>query len=491
MHLSPPRALEPATPDGPESSSLQTPLAGLIRRPPVTCAPDTPLRAALEIIQTQGISAIVVAQDGHPLGIFSVRDLIGRVLLPGLDLGVPVRQVMTASPAALAPSDHAFEAAVLMARGDFRHVLVVQNGQLMGVLSERDLFALQRVGVTGIASRIQHARGLEPLRAAAGDIRSLAHNLSLQGATAEQLTHLISKLNDLLTARIIELERARQPAADAQVFCWLALGSEGRLEQTLHTDQDNGILFEPCPGQTAEAARAALLPFARAVNEALAACGFPLCKGGVMASNPKWCLSLEEWQDTFGDWIFRGDAPVLLNASIFFDFRPLTGETRLARALRQWLHEHVRQHRQFLRLMTQNALGNRPPLGLIRDFVVDGSGDETGTIDLKLRGTMPFVDAARIFALAAGVEETGTAARLRAAGTTWKLDPREVAAWVDGFFHIQHLRLRLHQEQITRQQPFSNRLDPTTLSAVERQTLKASLRQAKKLRARMESFFQF
>ncbi len=491
MHASPVHPQEPEMANGPESSSLQTPLAGLIRRQPVTCSPDTPLRAALEILKNQGVSAIVISEDGRPQGIFSVRDLIARVLLPGLSLEVPIQQVMTPSPAALAPTDHAFEAALLMAQGNFRHVLVVADGRLLGVLSERDLFALQRVGVTGIVSRIHHATSLPPLQAAAEDIRRLAHNLSLQGATAEQLTRLISKLNDLLTRRIIELELQRHPQAQAQVFCWLALGSEGRLEQTLYTDQDNGLIFELPPGQSAEAARASLLPFARVVNEALAACGFPLCKGEVMASNPKWCLSLEEWQGTFGDWIFRGDAPVLLNASIFFDFRPLMGETRLATALRSWLHEHVREHRQFLRLMVQNALGNRPPLGLIRDFVVDGSGDDAHTIELKLRGAMPFVDAARIFALATGMEETGTAARLLAAGRVWKLDEREVAAWVDGFFHIQQLRLRLHQEQISQQRPFSNRLDPRTLSAVERQTLKASFQQAKRLQSRMESFFQF
>ena len=104
---------------------------------------------------------------------------------------------------------------------------------------------------------------------------------------------------------------------------------------------------------------------------------------------------------------------------------------------------------------------------------------------------MPFVDAARIFALAAGVDETGTAPRLRAAGTVWKLDPQEVAAWVDSFFYIQQLRLRLPRRQIAGHQPLGNRLDPETLSAVERQALKECFRQAKKLQSRMESFFQF
>jgi CBS domain-containing protein len=210
-----------------------------------------------------------------------------------------------------------------------------------------------------------------------------------------------------------------------------------------------------------------------------------------MASNPKWCLALEEWKTTFGDWIFRGDAPVLLNASIFFDFRALAGDMRLAEDLRGWLHEHVKEHRMFLRQMVQNALGNRPPVGLVRDFVVSGEGDEAGTLDLKINGATLFVDAARIFALAAGAESTNTVQRLRAAGETWRLNKQEVEAWVEAFLYIQQMRLGLHQSQIEDGKSLSNRLDPDRLSTVERQGLKEAFRQAKKLQGRLESYFQF
>ena len=179
--------------------------------------------------------------------------------------------------------------------------------------------------------------------------------------------------------------------------CWLALGSEGRFEQTLNTDQDNGIIFSPPDGTSADEVRQTLLPLAQRINDALDACGFPLCKGNIMASNPKWCLSLDEWKDTFADWIHRGDAPVLLNATIFFDFRPLFGKQELAHELRAWLNAKIKDNRLFLKHMVQNALGNRPPLGLVRDFVVDG-----GTLDLKLNGIAPFVDAARIFGACGG-----------------------------------------------------------------------------------------
>jgi len=142
----------------------------------------------------------------------------------------------------------------------------------------------------------------------------------------------------------------------------MALGSEGRFEQTLNTDQDNAIVFAVPDGMTADQAREILLPVARRINEALAQCGFPLCKGEIMASNPKWCLSLNEWKRTFGDWIGGGSPEQLLNASIFFDFRALYGAEKLAEELRGWLAHVASDNSRFLHLMAENALRNRPPL---------------------------------------------------------------------------------------------------------------------------------
>jgi len=178
-------------------------------------------------------------------------------------------------------------------------------------------------------------------------------------------------------------------------YCWIALGSEGRLEQTLSTDQDNGLIFEIPTAGRRSGARASTALRAR-VNEALDACGFPLCKGGVMASNPQWCLSLEEWRGTFANWIQRGDGQTLLNASIFFDFRRSTARPLCATPCGTGSTATWCQYRMFLRLMVINALGNRPPLGVVRDFVTSSDGN---TLDLKLNGTTPFVDAARVMAL--------------------------------------------------------------------------------------------
>jgi CBS domain-containing protein len=488
---SPPSAPGLADPCG-GHDPLALSLNDLVKRAPVTCAQSTPLRAALASMREHQVGSILVTDRlQHPVGVFTLRDLRDRVVLAGYGIDDPIGGVMSPRPHCLPLDAPALDAALAMAQHSIRHVVLTDaQGRAAGVVSERDLFALQQTGLSRIAAALRGAADLDDLQAAAADIRRLARRLMAQGVGAEQLTRLISELNDQIAQRVIHLALAEADLAGTG-WCWLALGSEGRYEQTLLTDQDNGLLFTVPEGSTAEALRGRLLPVARRVNDWLAACGFPLCKGGVMASNPQWCLSLEEWQHTFGDWIFRGDAPVLLNASIFFDFRPLAGEAALAEALRGWLSQRIRDNRQFLKLMTLNALGNRPPLGFVRDFVLDGEGDFPKTLDLKINGATLFVDAARIFALAAGLGETNTVRRLQQAGAAWKLASEEVQGWVDAFLYLQQLRLRLHQEQLTGGRPMHNHLDPDQLTSLDRHTLKEAFRQAKRLQGRLENFFQF
>ena len=474
------------------SETLTTPLSSLLHRAPVTCPPDLPVRAALALMRQHRIGSMLVADARQrPVGVFTLNDLRDRVAVDGCDLDQPMSAVMTGNPFTLPGDATVMEAALAMARRLIHHVVVTgADGRILGVVSEKDLFALQRLGVGNIAATLADAHDLDALVAAAADIRALAHLLMAQGLEAEQLTRLISELNDQLTQRVLYLAFADAGLEDV-AWCWLALGSEGRLEQTLLTDQDNGLVFSLPEGVPAEALRQRLLPVARQANEWLAACGFPLCKGEIMASNPKWCLSLEEWQNTFSGWLFRGDAPVLLNATIFFDFRALGGDGKLAGQLREWLSGKIKDNRRFLKLMTLNALGNRPPLGLVRDFVTDGDGVEAGTLDLKIHGATLFVDAARIFALAVGAGETSTVARLRAAASAWKLDDAEVGGWIEAFHHIQQLRLRLHRQQVEQGEAMSNRVDPADLSTLDRTFLKEALRQAKRLQGKLEGYFQF
>jgi CBS domain-containing protein len=468
-----------------DEGRMRAPLRSLVRHAPVSCPPSTTIREVLQAMQAQRVgSMIVVDGGGVPRGIFTHPDVLERVTLAGVALEEPISHVMTPNPIVLPDDAPVYEAAVAMARHGIRHIVLVADGRLSGVISERDLFTLQRASLRRAADRIRAAASVDALADAAGDIRLLARSLLVQGMGAEQLTEVVSALNDSLARRLIEMIAARRSLPGG--WCWIALGSEGRMEQTLATDQDNALILDP---GTAEAARKPLLEFADEVNRGLDACGFPLCKGDIMARNPKWCLPLEGWRAVFDDWIRNPDPKALLNAAIFFDLRPLAGEAQLAGQLRDGLLAQAAGNPAFLRAMAANALQVKPPIGLLRDFVTDDSREFPHTIDLKKLGVRPFVDAARVWALAHRLPGTGTAERLRGAARAGAMPDQEAADSCAAFHFIQALRLR-HQHLEQPAAGGENRIDPNQLTSLDRRLLKESLRQTGKVQERLRMDYQ-
>jgi CBS domain-containing protein len=462
--------------------NLLEPLSGLVQREAVACAADTPIRESLARMSRAEVGTIVVVDEARqPVGIFTLTDLMERVVLPQRPLTDPIASVMTPAPASLEDHASAQDAIALMASRGFHQLLVTRNGALAGVISERDLFALQRVSIRGVLQQVRVARGVADLRSAARDIGSLTDNLIAQGVAAEHLTRVTTALNDGVTQRVLELLQAEFSIGSVP-WCWLALGSEGRCEQTMVSDQDNAIIFHPPDGQ-AEEVRQRLLPFAKAVNQALAALGFPLCRGNIMASNPACCLSTSEWRTRFADWMREPTAQALLNANIFFDLRPLFGAADLAKELRTWILDRAGDQRLFLGLLTENALQSEPPLGLIRAFRTDDA-DFPGRVDLKAQGTRLFVDVARVFALEFGIAETHTAQRLRVGVRRINLPERDLAGLIQSFEFLQLLRFRAQCGSLPAEHAGHadhNRIDPYALSDPDQRLLKEAFRQARNL----------
>ncbi len=470
-----------------EQQTMTTPLGQLIKQPPISVTPEATIRAALEKMAEHRIGCMVIVdEEQRPVGVLTQSDLLRRVVLPAVPLEHPITEAMTRDPHVMSGSASAYDAALEMATHGVRHLMVTDSeGRLKGVVSERDLFTLQRISLRQIRASIEGAGDIDALQRAARDIRQLALNLIAQGIGAEQLTQFISALNDALTRRIITLALARHDLYGVD-FAWIAFGSEGRHEQTLSTDQDNGLIYASPQASEKDALKLRLLAFAKDVNKDLAACGFPLCKGNIMASNPALCLTLDEWKTRFGDWIHEPDPQALLNASIFFDFRVLYGNERLGDQLRTWLNNAARNNTAFQRMMASNALQVAPPLGRIRDFVVE----DDGTIDLKKSGARLFVDVARILALRAGVASSSTVQRLRQAGAKMGVQGEEIAAMVDGFHFIQLLRLRSQHLETEHDAPGDNKVNPDDLNELDRRILKEAFRQARKLQMRLRLDYQ-
>ncbi|WP_439517821.1 DUF294 nucleotidyltransferase-like domain-containing protein [Hydrogenophaga sp.] len=461
--------------------SLETPLASLCRQTPVTCSPETPLRDALARMHELHIGSMLVVDAANvPQGILTRYDVLGRVALAQVPLSIPMREVMVQPVFTLTHEHTAQDAALLMSRHGIRHVPVTREGRVVGMVSERDLFALQRLSLKQVSASIRHAGDLATLQSVAHDIRRFARSLLEQGVQAKQLTALISHLNDVLTSRLVELTAERH-GLDLQGFCWIALGSEGRGEQTIATDQDNALILAD-PADRTPQDRARVLAFAREVNEGLDACGYPLCKGNIMASNPACCLTLGEWQQRFAHWIDQGSPQDLLNASIYFDFRSLAGNARLTDRLRETVTARAMANPRFLRQLALNGLAQSAPLnwlGQVDTTTVEGRD----TLDLKLQGTAIFVDVARLYALARGVAATGTRERLEAVGPAMGVPDHEHQAWIGGFEFLQMLRLRAQLDGTT-VGGNANRIAVSDLNDIDRRILKETLRVLRTLQQR-------
>ena len=471
--------------------SLNTPLGELAMRHPVVCTPDMPLRDAVRLMHEQQVGSIVVIDpQRYPVGIFTRRDLRQVVAAADADLGAPINQHMTAKPFYLSPQASAFDAAMAMTERHIAHVCLVDNQRLCGVVSERDLFSLQRVDLVHLARTIRHAPRLDSLVSLRGEIGQLVERMLAHGASSTQITQIITLLNDHTVCRVIELALAER--GDPGVpFSWLCFGSEGRREQTLHTDQDNGILFDAADSAEADAIRTRLLPLAQSINQSLAQCGFTLCKGNVMAGNPALCLSRTEWARRFAGFIREASPENLLGSSIYFDLRVVWGDEQGCEQLRQSVQEQVADNRIFQRMMADNALRQRPPVGRLREFVLTRQGnDKAATLDLKVQGLTPFVDGARLLALANGIGACNTLERLRQLVEKGVIAPLDGAAYEEAYHFIQQTRMQQHQRQSRDNLPYSNRLDPDSLNHLDRRILRESLRQAQRLQSSLALRYQ-
>jgi CBS domain-containing protein len=453
----------------------------------VTCtAPDTPIGEAARLFSEKGIGSLLIGTPAEVQGIVTQSDLVRRGLASDLSHDAPVSTIMTTNPASI--DDHAsvLEAGIEMARHGFRHLWIRDpEGKLAGIVSERDLFRIQQQGIVHVFKPINEAASVEAMVEISTRVRELTERVFRQGMEVGQFMRLVSSINDRIAQRLITLI-AGEAAKDQ--FCWLAFGSEGREEQGFVTDQDNGICFAPCAASSGEGQREHYLAIAHQINEALHACGFDRCKGNIMAGNPEWCLSLDEWKHKFSNWIKAPTPTALLNATIFFDFRPIFGNFEFAEDLRDHLLTEARGNSLFLSMLARNALEVAPPVGRISRFST-GRGVHKGTIDLKTQGSRLFVDIARIYSLAHGVRTSNTEQRLRIAGQRAKRAATMIEGDVAALRFIQRIRLKRQLDSLG-DKGDPNRIDPYLINEVEQRILRESFLQAQLLQERLRMDYQ-
>ena len=485
--------------------ALDTRVGQLIRKSPLVCLPVTPLKQVFEAMHKEKAGSMLVSDEtGAVQGILTRYDLISRVILPAIPLSTPISQVMSTGIKTVDAESGALEAMLIMARHKVRHLPVLHQGFLVGMVSEGDLFNFQRSSLRILSASIEQAETIADLKVCSGEVLRLARRLMAQGVAATSLARLVSHLNDSLTRRVIAIteQGLRSELGELPPWCWLALGSEGREEQTVATDQDNAIIFKG----DGETYRSRFKKLAGEINRSLADIGFPLCKGGVMAMNDKWCRSVDEWHDLLAGWFQSPMPEALLDANIFFDFRGLHGEVHLAESLRDWLSKQVGSHGLFLRSLAQDAMrdevskltSNGVVISLARALRKRGYKADwlaPATLEMKRGGTAPVVYFARVLALTKGIAATSTDERLRILVDLKAMSESESHQMRDAFNVLQRYRLRAQLDYATRAETADqgdlspNILALDELSSHEIERLSEALSHLSGLRARLEMDF--
>lgn len=456
-------------------------------RKPVSCPPGTPINTAAQIMRDQSVGSIIITnEDEQAVGIITDRDLRNKVVSGDHALSDSVDLIMS-KPVITAKSDVTVaEVQMLMMKHRIHHLVLTRTGRsdapVLGLISEHDLLVIQGNNPAVLIREISRSKDGEEL----GRIREKAEGLLskylYQEVAIGFISSIMTQINDAIIERAIQLaleEMEKEGKEDPGVkWCWLALGSEGREEQLLRTDQDNALVFEDVDLERQEEVKAYFLLLAKEVTHLLYQCGFEYCPGDMMASNPQWCLPLDAWKKQFSGWIFAPSQQHVLYSNIFFDFRPIYGAFELAKDLSNHIFQATGERDIFLSFMAKNALQTPAPLTFFRQFMVERSGEHKDQFDIKSRAMMPLADAARVLILAAQVPQINNT--FRRFDKLAELEPQNRALFEQAADAYEIL-VRYRALQGLQNQNSGRYFKPSELSKMERLNLRNSFKPLREL----------
>lgn len=374
----------------------------------LTCPEETSIFDASVQMSEKGVGSIVIVDGNlHPLGIITDKDLRNKLVAKKKSYDTKVEELMT-SPVLTKSAQSSFSDLYLtMIKHRIHHLLLTEDGTdkspVIGILSDHDILLAQGNSPAVLIHALMNTWDLAEM----AKVRDRAENLLqyyLENEVAmDFVANIISEINDLIIQRAAQLaikkHSPQHPQAAKVKFCFMSLGSEGREEQLLRTDLDNAIVYEDVPEPMQKEVQEYMLLIGQEIVESLLLCGFHSCPAEMMANNPLWCQPVSSWKKYFSDWILQPNEKSLLNATIFFDYRPVFGHRALTEELTEHIYKTIEGKGIFLNFLAKNALLNPPPLGFFRNFIVEKSGEQKDKFDIKLRAMMPLTDIARLLVL--------------------------------------------------------------------------------------------
>lgn len=426
---------------------------------------------ARTMVEKHRSSALVM--DGDTLlGIVTDRDMTKRVIVENIPLSAPIATVMTHDPQVIDARSPVIEAIEAMMQHNVRSLPVINHGKVYGVLTATSLVEKSQVQAVFLISRIYRQESLDELKVLVGQRRAVFDTLVDTGMNARSVQQLMTLIADAFNKRLLQLaERQLGPAP--MPYAWFVAGSQARNEIHNLSDQDNGLILARQPDAQETEYFRRLSEF---VCYGLAECGYMLCPGHMMATNPKWCVSLDQWLAYYRDWIIHPKPQGLLNISVFLDVRFLYGQAELVAALKNKLVTYTRGNQRLLAMLVANSLRVHPPLGMFRQFVLAKDGENRSVLNIKKQAVNLLVELARVYALAAESQETEMPKRLKAAVEAGVISEASQNELLEAYSFINQVRFR-HQRSVSEAgEMASNNIAPSLLTQFERNHLKDAFR---------------
>ena len=452
---------------------LKTKVGDIIRRAPLSVGPTTTIRSAAETMRAERVSSLLVMEHDTLVGIMTDRDLRNRVVAEGRDIEQPVSAIMTADPISAPVESMAFELLLSMVAKNIHHMPVTDGGRVVGLVSSTDLMRLERANPVYIAGDIQKMTTVEQLAAVRPRVAEIVGQLVTEDATADDIGRVVTAIADAIERRLIELAEVRLGPPPGP-YCWVTLGSAGRLEHGLSSDQDHALILsdDVLDGADGDDYADYLRELATFVSDGLAECGYRYCTAGLMATDPQMRQGLSGWIDTVVRWVENPTDDDVHRVRAFFDLRPLHGDARLFDDLQRAALAETADSMPFLGHLAAHATRTQPPIGFFRGFVLEKGGEHADTLDLKDRGVRLVVDLARVYALAGGLPQVNTQLRLAAVEGTGRLSAERIADLKDAFEFISYVRLRHQARQVRAGTEPDDFVPPDELSQFEKRHLR-------------------
>jgi CBS domain-containing protein len=463
-------------------------VGSLVRRPPVTADAGTTVADAADLMAREHLSSLLVPRDDG-LGIFTDRDLRTRIVGARRSLETPVGEVMTFPASAVSQDAMAGEVLLLMLDEGFHHAPVVDaSGKPIGVVTDTDLLGLGKSTPFALKSAIERAADRDSAVQAARGLPDVVSSLVDVGMDPVDVGHIVGFTIDALTRHLLTLAIERFGAPPVP-WAWLALGSAGRQEQALHTDQDHALAYD-LQGRTREEIDPYFADVAEFVTAGLEDAGIPRCNGDAMAANSALRKSLEGWTDAYKGWMTDPGVEGSVLLSIVFDYRRVMGPLEAERPLDELLRS-CKLYPNFLRHLSRRALEEKPPTGFLKDLVVESKGQQAGRLDIKHKGITIIGNLARAASIRAGLTEKRTIGRLRAAAGVGAIDDEMRAELEEAFRFLWGVRLKHHVARVRAGESPDDFVAPSELGPVTRQALKEAFKVIARAQKGLESELSF